>query len=66
MWNPVQQIRDFYQNIVTELKKCTWPTRAELIESTAVVIVSVLLLGMFVAMTDWVTRLFVQFVTGAF
>jgi preprotein translocase subunit SecE len=55
MLNPVTKIRTLYQDTVSELKKCTWPTRAELIESTIVVIVSVLILGAFVFVTDMVS-----------
>ena len=63
MRNPVQQIRALYQSTVAELKKCTWPTRPELAESTVVVIVSVLLLSVFVALADWMCRLLIRFVT---
>lgn len=53
MQNPVRTIRTFTNSIVTELKKCSWPTRHELVESTMVVIVSVILLSLFVAAIDW-------------
>jgi len=52
MRNPIQQIRTFYQSTVTELKKCSWPSRDELTESTIVVIISVLILSVFVALAD--------------
>ncbi len=48
MQNPITVIRGTYENVVGELKKCTWPTRQELTESTLVVIVSVLLLSCYV------------------
>lgn len=35
-----------------ELKKCTWPTRPELMESTVVVVVAVAILGVVVAASD--------------
>ena len=54
MKNPIHQIRGFYQSTLTELKKCTWPGRTELTESTIVVIVSTVILGLFVAFTDGV------------
>jgi preprotein translocase subunit SecE len=54
MRNPIQQIRSFYQSTLTELKKCTWPSRTELTESTIVVIVSTVILGLFVAFADGV------------
>ena len=63
MRNPIHQIRDFYHDVVTELKKCTWPTRGELTESTLVVIISVVLLSVFVACADWVSQLVIRLVT---
>jgi len=36
-----------------ELKKCNWPDRQELRESTVVVMISVLLLGIFAAVADF-------------
>ena len=38
----------------TELKKSSWPTRRELADSTIVVIVTILILGIFVALADLV------------
>ena len=40
--------------VVTELKKSAWPTRKELLDSSLVVIVTMLILGMFVAVADLV------------
>ncbi len=47
------RIRQFLIDVREELKKCTWPTRQELRESTGVVAVSVLMLGAFVAFADF-------------
>ena len=46
------RIRQFLIDVREELKKCTWPTWHELRESTIVVAVSVLVLGLFVAFAD--------------
>jgi len=46
--------RGFVGEVQTELKKCSWPTRPELLESTVVVIVSVVILGVFVGVSDMV------------
>jgi preprotein translocase subunit SecE len=43
-----------------ELKKCTWPTWDELKGSTAVVLISMLLLGVFTIGIDFVITLFVR------
>lgn len=44
--------RAFLGDVQTELKKCSWPTRSELMESTVVVIISVVLLALFVGISD--------------
>ncbi len=51
-----RQLRQFLDEVNVELKKCAWPTRPELMQSTVVVIVSVILLSAFVALSDVVTR----------
>lgn len=43
---------NFLQEVMMELRKCTWPTWAELRQSSVVVIVSFLILGAFVALSD--------------
>ena len=48
-----------------ELKKSSWPTRKELVDSTIVVIVTVLILGMFVALADVVFLRVIAFLTKA-
>ena len=52
MTNPFLKLRDFLQEVAAELKKSAWPTRKELIDSTMVVIVTVVILGVFVALAD--------------
>ena len=42
----------FINEVGLELKKSAWPTRAELQESTFVVIMSVVILGAFVGLSD--------------
>lgn len=55
-------IRTFWGETVAELKKCAWPTHAELWDSTWVVILSVVLLGGFIALCDIVLRLCVKII----
>jgi preprotein translocase subunit SecE len=47
-------LKTFLGEVKTELKKCTWPTRRELLGSTMVVVVSVVILGVFVGLSDTV------------
>jgi preprotein translocase subunit SecE len=53
MKNPFRSIRIFSGEMVGELKKATWPTRLELRDSTLVVIIAVVILGVFTSITDF-------------
>ena len=44
----------FVLNTISELKKSSWPPKNELMESTLLVIVSVAILGLFVAGVDYI------------
>jgi preprotein translocase subunit SecE len=46
------KIIGFFQDVVKEMKKVTWPTQAELKESTVVVIVVCLILAAFTYVID--------------
>jgi preprotein translocase subunit SecE len=48
----IGSLRTFLGEVQIELKKCTWPTRQELLGSTMVVVVSVIILGVFVGLSD--------------
>ena len=52
--NLVIKTKAFFAEVVTELKKSAWPTRKELLDSTLVVIVTMLILGVFVSVADLV------------
>jgi preprotein translocase subunit SecE len=53
MKNPFQSTRIFLGEMVGELQKASWPTRTELGQSTLVVIVASLLLGLFTSISDF-------------
>jgi preprotein translocase subunit SecE len=53
MKNPFRSTRIFVGEMVDELKKATWPTRAELRDSTIVVIVAAVILGLFTSISDF-------------
>jgi len=63
MTNPFLKAQDFLVDVWTELKKSSWPTRKELVDSTVVVIVTVLVLGIFVALADLVFLRIIAFLT---
>ncbi len=48
----INALKTFLGEVKAELKKCTWPTRHELMGSTMVVVVSVAILGVFVGLSD--------------
>lgn len=48
-----EKIINFFQDVVKEMKKVTWPTKAELFESTKVVIVVCLVLATFTYVIDF-------------
>ena len=53
MKNPFRSTRIFLGEMVGELQKCTWPTKAELRDSTIVVVVAAMILGIFTSISDF-------------
>jgi len=45
-------VKLFFDEVIGEMKKSSWPEKQELMESTVVVIVSLLLLSTFVGVSD--------------
>jgi preprotein translocase subunit SecE len=45
-------IPSFYQSVVAEMRKVTWPERADVWRATIAIIVFVLLLGLFIYLLD--------------
>ena len=65
MSNPLIKAREFVTEVVTELKRSQWPAQKELMDSTLLVIVSMVLLGLFVSVVDRVFLKVVQLLTGS-
>jgi len=53
MANPFRSARIFFGELIAELQKASWPTREELKDSTLVVLVACLLLGLFTSIADF-------------
>jgi preprotein translocase subunit SecE len=53
MKNPFRSTRIFFGEMIGELQKCSWPTKQELLDSTIVVIVAAVVLGIFTAISDF-------------
>lgn len=49
-----EKIINFFQDVVKEMRKVTWPTKAELIESTKIVIVVCIVLAVFTYVIDMI------------
>lgn len=64
MKNPFRSTRIFFGEMVEELKKATWPTRQELRDSTIVVIVAAVILGLFTSISDFALYQVVDLFTG--
>jgi preprotein translocase subunit SecE len=56
----IPKVREYYGETVQEVKKCTWPTKDELIETTVVVIVGVISLALFIALADRIMKLIID------
>jgi preprotein translocase subunit SecE len=48
----VERIRQFIREVMVEFRKVTWPSRQELINSTAVVVVVTVVLALFLGGVD--------------
>ncbi|MEJ2492739.1 MAG: preprotein translocase subunit SecE [Ignavibacteriaceae bacterium] len=48
------KIKKFFEDVVKEMKKVTWPTKVELMESTKVVIIVCLILAGFTYVIDMI------------
>ena len=57
------RIRRFCADTVAELRRCSWPSRRQLMESTVLVVVAMVILACFVAGVDEIARLLIRLVT---
>lgn len=58
------KIKQFLNGTISELNKCTWPSRPELFESTILVIVAIVALAVFVFAIDRIAVLLIQLISG--
>lgn len=57
------KIRGFLNETMVEINRCTWPSRAELFESTILTIVVIVLLTSFVFVVDQASRYLIDIIT---
>ena len=60
--NPITKLGMFFVDAKQELKKVTWPTFEELLDSTIVVIISILILAVFIGAVDFVLSKLIELV----
>ncbi len=58
------KIGKFIGQVKTEMKKVAWPSRAELISSTIVVITATIILGIFIGICDLVLSRVINLLIG--
>ena len=60
----LKKVREFFHDVLVEFRRVSWPTRKEVVGSTSVVIVMVLVLAVFLAVVDhaltWLVRLVIR------
>jgi preprotein translocase SecE subunit len=61
----IERIKGFFRDTTEEVKRCNWPEGPELVQSTLVVIFSMVLLGVFVGVCDFVLVFLLKLITSA-
>jgi preprotein translocase subunit SecE len=60
----IERIKTYISETRTELKKVTWPSRQDLVDSTRVVIIATLLMTLFIGVVDQVLSRIIKLVFG--
>ena len=58
----IGKIKRFFVEVTVELKKVSWSTRKEVINSTWIVVISSMFLGIFIGMADFVLSKAIGFI----
>ena len=66
MANALVKTKDFTNEVVTELKKVTWPDRAQLQSATGVIMIFILIVALIILGMDLVVRNVIDFIIGIF
>ena len=51
-FNPIEDLRRFYHEVKLEMKKVSWPTRTEVVNTTIIVIIAVFFFAFYLFGTD--------------
>jgi preprotein translocase subunit SecE len=58
----IAKVRNFFLEVKAEMHKVTWPTREELIGSTGVVLMTMVILSAFIGLTDFIVSMAMTFI----
>ena len=62
----IQNSREFLHDVRVEMKQVTWPSRDDVVSTTAVVVATVFFFGVFLAVIDWLVQRGVTYVFKVF
>ena len=57
------RVRGFIADTISELRRCSWPSRREHLETTVLVVVAMVILALFVAGVDELAMKLIRLVT---
>lgn len=60
----MERIKQYLQDVLKEMQKVSWPTRQQLIDSTIVVVVAVLLISVIIFAADTIISWGLQLIYG--
>ena len=56
----IDTVKTFFSEVVTEMKKVSWPTRKEVRDTTVVVIIAVIIFGVYLFVIDLALQTILQ------
>jgi preprotein translocase subunit SecE len=62
----VARTRTFFGEVVEEMRKVTWPDRSQLVNSTWVILIFVLIVSAIIFVMDWSVRGIIDIVINVF
>ncbi|WP_420792878.1 preprotein translocase subunit SecE [Lentisphaera profundi] len=62
MSNPVRKVSKYTIDVVEELKRCSWPGKSELVQSSILVLITCILLAIFVQFADQILQTLIELI----
>lgn len=56
----MNKVATFLKDVIEELKKVSWTTRDELVDSTIIVLVSLVIMAVFTGAVDWLLAIIIR------